>query len=464
MNRRLLWKLCAIIATGIVAMYYLINALALQTEENMSMLALQHRHELQDWAQQAQELYEGGDKQAIKQWIEDLQQRENTWAAIVSLEIEELFGTPGHEHLYLGSNLGRSVDWKIHLYLEHNPVMEIPFTGRPISLLVQLPERMRPGSYWPTIKLLLQVCLPMLLLAMLSVLLYRHIMHPLRALEHATRAFTRGDFSVRVRHQLGSRKDEISQLANTFDQMAARIGDLVVSQRQLIADLSHELRTPLTRLDIAVANARSALPADSNLHRIERESGHIRRLVEDTLTLAWLDNEQPDLQSEDIDLVDLIDVIVDDANYEFPDRTIERQLPSSAPLLQSNHRAVGQALENVLRNALKYSPADKPIDIELSIKDGEYQILVNDHGPGIPQQALESVFQPFYRLDSARSDGKGFGLGLALARRQINAVGGHISAINREGGGLCLQIVLPQSRQQHTVSTSFTNQLQNIAL
>lgn len=456
MNRRLLWKFCVIIATGIVAMYYLLNALAIQTEENLSMLEPEHRQELRAWGKQVQALFEAGDKQALQHWLQDMQSRENTWAAIVKFDTEQLFGEPGHEHLYLGSNLGRSIDWKIHLYMDHNPVMEIKFDGRPISLLVQLPERMRPGSYWPTVKLLLQVFLPMLLLALLSVLLYRHIMNPLHELEHATQAFSRGDFSIRVRRRLGSRNDEISELANTFDQMAGRIGDLIISQRQLIADLSHELRTPLTRLDIAVANVRSELPANQNLERIERESGHIRRLVEDTLTLAWLDNERPDLKSEEIELVDLIDVIVDDAKYEFPAREINTKLPRSAPLLQSNHRAIGQALENVLRNALKYSPHNSPVDIELELRAGEYQILVLDRGPGVPQHALESIFQPFFQMDQARSDGKadgkGFGLGLALARRQLKSVGGYITAQNREQGGLRLQIVLPLAASQSSAN------------
>lgn len=472
MNRRLLWQLCLLVTAGIVALFYLINYATSRAEEEMSLLKQADRDELNQWGRQAEALYLSDGEAALETWLQDLQQREQIWAAVVHYEVQHIAGEQRHEDQYMGYNLGRDVEWKIHLYFENNPVMEIPFSAAQTSFLVLLPDRMRPGGDWQTTRLLLQIFLPMVILALLSLLLYRHIMHPLRTLQRATRDFSLGDFSVRVRQQLGTRKDEISELANTFDQMAAKIGEQLVTQRQLIADLSHELRTPLTRLEIATQSALASYPEDQNLQRIQRESRYLRLLTEDTLALAWLDNEQPKLKQEDLDLVDLIDVVVEDARFEFPGRQIIASLPDSAAMTSSSHQAVGQALENILRNALRHTPDGESVEISVAVSVGVsverlaetaalaerdsvgpaeepgnppvFRVTVKDRGPGVPESLLESIFHPFFRVDQSRTgDTSGIGLGLALARRQLKTVGGTVVASSRNGGGLCMTIILP---------------------
>jgi two-component system, OmpR family, sensor histidine kinase PfeS len=288
--------------------------------------------------------------------------------------------------------------------------------------------------------------LPMLLLGLVAFVLYRHIMTPLRKLEQATRSFALGRFDTRVRQSLGKRSDELSELADTFDRMAERIGALVVSQRQLIADVSHELRTPLTRLDIAVQNLGQGREAEENLKRIVRESANMRGLVDDSLTLAWLENERPDLQQESFDLTDLIDVLAEDARFEYPDRNLALELPDSAQLSNSNHRSLGQALENILRNALRFTPEKLSVSVSVKDRDDHYRIRIEDEGGGVPEQDLERIFQPFFRTETSRPDRSGFGLGLALAKRQIAAVGGVLRAANISGKGLAMIIDLPKSR------------------
>ncbi|MEM7562343.1 MAG: histidine kinase sensor domain-containing protein [Pseudomonadota bacterium] len=444
MNRKLLWKLSFIVVTGIVALFYLINYILAETEAEMSLLSETHQLELNEWGRQAEQIYLTKNRSDLKDWLEQLQTRESTWAAVVEYEIEPIAGENLPEDRYVGYNLGRAVDWQIHLYFKENPLMEIPFQAGRTSFLIVLPERMRPGSYWQTSRLLLLVFLPMVLLALLSTMIYRHIMQPLGKLERATRDFSSGDFSVRLRQRLGNRNDELAHLAETFDQMASRIGELIVNQRQLIADLSHEIRSPLARLELAVESCRNHEASNANLERIARESEHIRRLAEDTLTLAWLENERPVLEEETLDLVDLIDSVAEDASYEFSDRKISTSLPNSAIITKSNHRAVGQALENVVRNALRFTPENQGIEIQLEPDDDGYLLKVLDSGPGVPESLLSAIFKPFFRVDEARtSDSNNFGLGLALAHRQIDAVGGSIHASNRPTGGLCLTIMVP---------------------
>ena len=448
MNRRLLWKLCLIIATGTVALFYFIDQAVTHTEEDMSMLTQADRETIRAWGKKAETFYEQGELEALNQWLAELEQAENTWVSVASANIQHIAGSSLEGQYVYGYNLGRDVEWKVHLYFEHNPVMEVPFSSGKASFLIQLPESMRPGVYWEQTRIVLQIILPMILLGILSLVLYQHIMSPLRQLELATRQFSQGNLDVRVRQLLGNRDDELSQLSSTFDRMAARIGELIISQRQLIADLSHELRTPLARLDIAVEALFKDPHRNENLERIRRESRHIRKLVDDTLTLAWLDTEQPQLKSESLDLVDLIDVLIEDARFEFPNRTLSSNLPDSAPVENSSHLALGQALENILRNAMRYTPAGKKVTVDLHSNKDKYQVTIQDEGPGVPDQHLKSIFKPFFRVDASRmANSESFGLGLALSQRQIEAIGGKVWAKNRHSGGLEMQVDVPKSAQ-----------------
>lgn len=449
MTHQLFWKLCLIIGTGVVAMFYLIDQTVSRIENNMSLIAEDNRRQLNDWGRTAESIYLSGDQIALEQWLDDLQREQDTWATIAQAEVTHIAGSVEDQDHYSGYNLGRNVNWQIHLYFEHNPIMELPFADGKTSLLIRLPMHMRPGSYWDLTQIFLQIILPMAILIILSIVLYRHIMLPLRQLEAATRSFSEGRFEVRVREMLGRRDDELAQLADTFDQMAGRIGELIVNQRQLITDLSHELRTPLTRLDVAVGSLiLSELDPGRQqeaLERIHRESRHIRKLVDDTLTLSWLENEAPKLDQESIDLVDLLEVLIDDARFEYPDRNISANLPDAADIENSNHRVLVQALENILRNALRYTPAGKNVTISLIKEAGGYEIRVSDEGPGVPEQHLTAIFRPFFRVDSSRPSGSSFGLGLALAKRQLAAIAATISAQNLNEGGLMMTVMVPRS-------------------
>lgn len=168
--------------------------------------------------------------------------------------------------------------------------------------------------------------------------------------------------------------------------------------------------------------------------------------MDDTLTLAWLENEQPQLQDESLELIDLIDVLVDDAQFEYPDRIIECKLPNSAIIKNSSHRAAGQAIENVLRNALRYTPANKKVSIILFDLPGIYQIDIIDQGPGVDDELLKAIFLPFFRVEKSReNNGSSFGLGLALAKRQLAVIRGSIHAFNSPSAGLVMSITLPKN-------------------
>lgn len=442
MNRRLFWKLCLVIGLGSVLLFWIIARVAWQTEERMSFIDAEHQRTLRHYGEQAEAMYRAGDHEALARWLTTLQQQEQTWAAVVEAEVRPLAGSVLNERFYEGFGLGRDVSWKIHLYFQENPIMDLPFADGRTHFLIILPQRMRPGLNWHYAKLLLQLVVPLVLMLIVCLVLYRHLMQPLGRLEQATRQFSDGRLDVRVRSLLGSRNDELARLAETFDAMAARTGQLIIDQRQRLADMSHELRTPLTRIEMAVSLAEQDGGQRQLLERIRDDCAGMRRLVEDALTLSWLENERPELRDESLDLSELLDSILDDARFEYPDRQILCQMPDSAPLHGSSSRALGQAIENVVRNALDHTPVGGQIEVSLSEEGGDWLLRVADQGPGVAEQWLERIFQPFFRGGSERA---GFGLGLALAQRQVSATGGSIRASNRAGGGLLMDIRLPRT-------------------
>ncbi|KRW68657.1 histidine kinase sensor domain-containing protein [Stutzerimonas stutzeri] len=441
MNRRLFWKLCMGVALGSVALFWVIARLSGQAQEQMSFIDAEHQHTLRQYAQQAEALYQLGDAQALQDWLRSLQQQEQTWAAIVEPHLHALAGSELSERFLSEFSLGRDPSWKIHLYFQDNPIMDVPFADGQRRFLIQLPQRMRPGHYWYPARLLLELVLPLVLLVIGCLLLYRHLMQPLNRLEQATRRFSEGDYDARAGVLLGSRRDELAGLAETFDAMAERIGGLIIDQRQRLAEMSHELRTPLARIEMAVSLAEQGADSATLLPRIRQDCSAMRCLVEDSLTLSWLETERPRLRDETLDLIDLLDSILDDARFEFPDRHIDTQLPTEAELVGSCHRALGQAIENIVRNALDHTPPGASVRIQLRTEPQAYRLEIIDQGPGVPEEWLERIFLPFERLSEDRA---GYGLGLALAQRQVSAIGGRLSARNDEEGGLCMGIWLPR--------------------
>lgn len=443
MNRALFWKLFAILVAGTLLLFAGIYWLVNHTEQRMSYIADPYKQELAGWAGHAENLYRSGEIEELNRWVMELQEREQTWVAVVTPEIHLLAGDRMDQTYADGFYLGRSIDWMIHLYFNYNPVMDFIFADAKTHFLIRLPSRMRPGHLWQPTQLMLQFALPACVLALVCLLLYQHLVSPIRKLEKTSRQFADGNYDARVADSLGMRNDELASLARAFDSMAERTGGLIVTQRQLIADLSHELRTPITRIEIALDCAEKEASPEV-IRRIKGDVETIRELAEDTLTLAWMDTEKPVIDSEDMDLVDLIDSIIDNAGFEFGDRTISAQLPDSALIRSSSSRLLGQAVENVLRNGLRYTPVGGEVTVQLNPCRENYILTIQDQGRGVPEQHLASIFKPFFRVETARGkDSGGFGLGLALAKRQIDALAGQIKADNRPEGGLRVTITLP---------------------
>lgn len=277
-------------------------------------------------------------------------------------------------------------------------------------------------------------------------LLAWYVAKPIRHLRRAFAAAAAGNLDMRLEPVLGRRRDELSDLGRDFDHMAERLRELMTGQQRLLHQVSHELRSPLARLQAAIGLGRQAPEKlDAMLERIEREAARMDQLVGELLTLSRLESGLAKPGCEEVDVGALLADIVEDACFEsaagapaikFEDR--------EKTFVAGNPELLHRAFENVVRNAIRYSPPGGRVSVQLSFEEAGSRVHVSvcDQGPGVSDGDLNAIFRPFYRADDSTS-GHGHGLGLAIAQQVIAAHHGSIRAVNQPEGGLCVEIELP---------------------
>jgi two-component system OmpR family sensor kinase len=281
-----------------------------------------------------------------------------------------------------------------------------------------------------------------------SALLAWYLSKPIRHLRGAFNAVAAGRLDTQIGLRMGQRRDEIADLGRDFDRMTRQLQILIGSQRRLLHDVSHELRSPLARLQAAIGLARQQPEKlGASLDRIERESGRLDELVGELLTLSRLEASMNGTPSDDIDLVGLVRDIADDARFEAEANGRRVGFCGEGEfVVKARGELLHRAFDNVIRNAVKYTREGTEVEIrvERQTAPGQMIVTVVDRGPGVPKNDLQNVFKPFFRSGSSTATA-GFGLGLAIAQRAIEAHGGTIRATNRDGSGLCVEVILPTS-------------------
>jgi two-component system sensor histidine kinase CpxA len=278
---------------------------------------------------------------------------------------------------------------------------------------------------------------------------------PVIRLRRAARELATGKLNARVAWPKSQARifagDELDALIHDFNHMAERLESLVDAQKLLLRDVSHELRSPLARLSVALELAREdADPTRAaHLDRIERETERLNLLIGQLLTLSSMEALEKVENFETLSLNELIERMIPDAEYEAKQRQCSLAFHAEAECtISGSEELVYRAIENVVRNAIRYSESGSEVEIRLTtaLDQGHRKavIEVSDHGPGIPDSQLHEIFKPFYRVDPARSpDTGGFGVGLAIADRAVRLHRGELSAMNRKAGGATIRIALP---------------------
>jgi two-component system, OmpR family, sensor kinase len=290
--------------------------------------------------------------------------------------------------------------------------------------------------------------------ALTSWWLAEHLTAPIRRIQAGARALASENLNVRVSAGLEDRKDELAVLARDFDAMADQLRANRAATTQLLRDISHELRSPLARMRVALGLARQP-PADfpRQLDRLEKEIERLDSMISQVLKLARLHGTDALLARQVFEFDEVIEEVVRDANFEGAIKQCQVQLlsPISGIAVLGNRELLGSAIENVLRNAVRYSPQGTPVQLSITRTSSAgantgLEILIRDQGPGVPPADLERIFEPFYRVAESRDrDSGGEGIGLAITFQVMQAHGGSAKASNVPSGGFEVRLSLPET-------------------
>ncbi|HUQ33749.1 MAG TPA: ATP-binding protein [Pyrinomonadaceae bacterium] len=328
--------------------------------------------------------------------------------------------------------------------------------GRQFVIVAELPAPPPPPLHRPFSNLkrvALQLFAVLVIGGLFCYWLARYVTTPIIKLRAATQELASGNLGARVGTDLTKQRDEVGHLGRDFNVMAERMESLVASQRRLLGDISHELRSPLARLGVALALARRHAPgeeAGAMLDRIGREAESINEMIGQLLTLSRAESGTDGWRNMEVDLRALVQEIADDADFEARSRNRRvRASGMTACTITGVPSLIKSAIENVVRNAARYTAEETQVEISLTCEqpDGDrgwVVINVRDHGTGVPEEAIEKIFRPFYRVEDARDrQSGGSGLGLAIAARAVRLHGGSLSAANATDGGLIVEMRLP---------------------
>jgi two-component system, OmpR family, sensor histidine kinase CpxA len=422
-------------------------------------LAMRERGESATWdAQQATVLskaiqtYEQSGPAETRRYLEEVRDSLHTRAYLLDDQGNDV---SGHDLPRWAESLGKGVEpprrdfWQRVTPTPFRRQVQVAASGHRYTLVAFLPPS---GPFGPAGVPGLTILIGIISSGLVCYLLARYLTSPVVRLRAATQRLAAGDLSARAGGLAARRRDEMAQLVRDFDTMAERLEATVNAQARLLNDISHELRSPLARLNVAsaLAHQRAGVEAHSALERIDLESERLNELIGGLLTIARLDSGNDARQKSPILLGEMIEGIAADADFEAQGRNCrvesaikEDCLVMGAPIL------LHSAIENVVRNAARYTGEGTSVYITLEPGQGsgpEAVIRIVDSGPGVPEEELDKLFRPFYRIDDARGRRTGgVGLGLAITDRAVRIHGGTVKASNRPEGGLQIEIRLPSA-------------------
>ncbi len=412
--------------------------------------------------------YQTNGEHGAHEYLEELWHTQHVRAFAFDLTGHEISGRhvpPWVEDVRQGGSLRGGPphhrEWMDNLMPDRMVRQALTLDGKRYTLVLELP----PGPrvfFGPHDASLLGIAV--ILSGLVCYLLAWSMTSPVTRLRKAAQSLAAGDLSARTGAPIGGGRDDLTELMRDFDRMAERIEGLVDSQSRLLKDVSHELRSPLARLSVALGLARQRVASESGpeaapelesaLNRIELEADRLNQLIQRLLTISRLESGTDGLRKTELPLRELVEQVARDAEYETPGRrcritTDQTADPADQFVVEGDPDLLRSAVENVVRNATRYTAEGTTVEVRLERQRAangveEVIVRVQDSGPGVPDEALQKILEPFYRLDDARNrQTGGAGLGLSIADRAIRLHGGQLRASNRNEGGLEIEIRIP---------------------
>jgi two-component system, OmpR family, sensor histidine kinase CpxA len=411
--------------------------------------------------------YQSGGERGAHDYLEELWHTQHVRAFVFDPSGHELAGRPAPPWIEdvrrgappRGGPLHHRI-WMDNLLPDRILRQALTLDGKRYTLVLELPPG--PGVFFGRHDIpLLGITIAIISSGLICYLLAWSMTSPVTRLRKAAQSLAAGDLSARTGAPADGRRDELTELMRDFDRMAERIEGLVDSQSRLLKDVSHELRSPLARLSVALGLARQrATPeVEGSLNRIQLEADRLNQLIQRLLTISRLESGTDGLRKTTLSLRELVEQVAHDAEYETPGRGCRITANATADatadaadefLVEADPDLLRSAVENAVRNATRYTAEGTTVEVRLERQRAtngngdEIVVRVLDSGPGVPDEALPKIFEPFYRLDDARNrQTGGAGLGLSIADRAIRLHGGQLRASNRKEGGLEVEIRIP---------------------
>lgn len=391
---------------------------------------------------------------AVSAYLDKLSKETYLKACLFDMSGKAIAGENCESFQMMASNVTNSKgsDFNVKFGLARVALILKGDSGRQYIFATELPAGPRAAVGINRMAFILQWGVALLVSGFVCYLLTRYLTTPILRLREATQQLASGNLSTRASASIVPRRDELGDLVRDFDAMAARIEDLISRQRQLISDVSHELRSPLARLNVALDLCRERKGNDAALDQMEQDIALLNEMIGRLLTIAKLDVSTRQVPMVRVDLGEIVSQIVRNANFE--SHSIERGVILTAEgqyLVQGNAELLHSAIENVVRNAIHHTDSGTSVEVRLDAerqaKASFVRIQVRDHGSGLPEAELTTIFRPFYRVAGARDrQSGGAGLGLAIADRVIRTHGGTILARNASPRGLLVEILLPEHK------------------
>ena len=400
--------------------------------------------EMLDLAYQANVLIEEGDMDELADWGN----AQGYYLFVIDENNRPITHRHMHPHFEFKLKYLRTLDHQLSDRVS-KPIFGLPLNNGN-TLVIQLPHQFHPAKSFAPYSYMLKAVIALVVLSLFSIIMAKSLQQPLDRLREASRRLAQGDFSVSVVSELDSTTREFNELARDFDHMTVEIKSLAEKQRRLIRDVSHELRTPLARQNLALHLLRSKVDEKSIglLERMESETEEMNKLVGEILEFSRLETSRYDSKLSLMHLEHYCSMLIAQMQNDLkPNQTLVGDLETPTLMVHVDERLLLRVIGNLVGNAIKYAGENAHVVVttyEL-LTDKRYSVIsVEDDGDGIPDNKIAGIFDPFTRIESARDkQSGGYGLGLAIVKEAMGVMNGQVTAENREGGGLRVNIMFP---------------------
>ncbi|WP_372385041.1 histidine kinase sensor domain-containing protein [Vibrio sp. BS-M-Sm-2] len=400
--------------------------------------------EMLDLAYQANVLIEDGDMDELADWGNAQQY----YLFVIDEDNRPITHRNMHPHFEFKLKYLRSLDHQLSDRVS-KPIFGLPLNNGN-TLVIQLPHQFHPAKSFAPYSYMIKALIALVVLSLFSIIMAKSLQQPLDRLREASRRLAQGDFTVSVVSELNSTTREFNELAHDFDHMTFEIKSLAEKQRRLIRDVSHELRTPLARQNLALHLLRNKVDEKSLglLERMENETEEMNKLVGEILEFSRLETSRYDSKLTLMHLEHYCSMLIAQMQSDLKtNQTLIGDLDTPTSMVNIDERLLLRVIGNLVGNAIKYAGDSAHVVVTTyeQVIDKRYSVIsVEDDGDGIPDNKIAGIFDPFTRIESARDkQSGGYGLGLAIVKEAMGVMNGHVTAENREGGGLRVNLMFP---------------------